>query len=108
MGTNSVSTSYFKKELKIIKKRQKDLKKLDEIVEKLANKEKLDKKYGPSSNGWWECGDKKSFRLTYNQYSGACELSYYNYYIKYRKNISEYAVKAVEKVIYDIKDLFNI
>ena len=36
-----VSTSYFKKELKIIKKRQKDLKKLDEIVEKLANKENL-------------------------------------------------------------------
>ena len=40
-----VSTSYFKKELKIIKKRQKDLKKLDEIVEKLANKEQLSKKY---------------------------------------------------------------
>lgn len=39
-----VLTSAFKKELKKIKKRNKDLSKLTEIVNKLANNEKLDDK----------------------------------------------------------------
>ena len=38
-------TSAFKKELKIIKKRNKDLEKLTKIVNKLANNEELDIKY---------------------------------------------------------------
>lgn len=40
-----IMTSAFKKELKIIKKRNKDLEKLTKIVNKLANNEELDIKY---------------------------------------------------------------
>lgn len=40
-----IITSAFKKELKIIKKRNKDLEKLTKIVNKLANNEELDIKY---------------------------------------------------------------
>ena len=40
-----IMTSAFKKELKIIKKRNKDLEKLTKIVNKLANNEELDTKY---------------------------------------------------------------
>lgn len=40
-----VSTSAFKKELKIIKKRHKDLDKLRKVVNKLSNGEVLDEKY---------------------------------------------------------------
>lgn len=40
-----IMTSAFKKELKIIKKRNKDLEKLTKIVNKLANNEELDNKY---------------------------------------------------------------
>ena len=39
-----IMTSAFKKELKNLKKRNKDLSKLTEIVNKLANDEKLDLK----------------------------------------------------------------
>ena len=40
-----IMKSAFKKELKIIKKRNKDLEKLTKIVNKLANNEELDIKY---------------------------------------------------------------
>lgn len=40
-----VATTTFKKELKIIKKRSKNLEKLREVVEILANNGKLDRKY---------------------------------------------------------------
>lgn len=40
-----VGTSAFKKELKIIKKRQKDLDKLRKVVNKLSNGETLDENY---------------------------------------------------------------
>ncbi len=40
-----IMTSAFKKELKIIKKRNKDLEKLTKIINKLANNEELDIKY---------------------------------------------------------------
>ncbi len=39
------STSLFRKQLKKIKKQGKDLKKLEVIVEKLANKEELEERY---------------------------------------------------------------
>ena len=39
------ATSSFKKELKIIKKRSKDLEKLNYVISKLANGESLDEKY---------------------------------------------------------------
>lgn len=39
------ATSSFKKELKIIKKRSKDLEKLNYVISKLANGEYLDEKY---------------------------------------------------------------
>jgi len=39
------ATSLFKKQLKIIKKRSKDLNKLKKVVDNLANGEKLDEKY---------------------------------------------------------------
>lgn len=45
MKYDIVATSRFKKELKIIKRRNKDLKKLREVVNKLANKEKLEERY---------------------------------------------------------------
>lgn len=40
-----ILTSHFKKELKVIKKRDKDLKKLTKIVNLLASDTKLDEKY---------------------------------------------------------------
>lgn len=40
-----VATSTFKKKLKIIKKRNKDLEKLKKIVDMLSNGEKLEEKY---------------------------------------------------------------
>ncbi len=45
MKYDIILTSAFKKELKNIKKRNKDLAKLTEIVNKLANDEELDVKY---------------------------------------------------------------
>lgn len=45
MKYNIVATSSFKKELKIIKKRSKDLTKLDKIVMELARGNILDEKY---------------------------------------------------------------
>lgn len=40
-----VATSLFKKELKVIKKRSKDLEKLRKVINTLSNNEKLDEKY---------------------------------------------------------------
>ena len=40
-----ILTSSFKKELKVIKKRNKDLNKLTQVINTLANGEELDKKY---------------------------------------------------------------
>ncbi len=45
MKYDIILTSAFKRELKIIKKRKKDLEKLTKIVNALANGEKLDPKY---------------------------------------------------------------
>ena len=45
MKYDVVGTTAFKKELKLIKKRHKDLEKLRIVVNKLSNGETLDKKY---------------------------------------------------------------
>ena len=45
MKYDIVATSRFKGELKLIKKRNKDLEKLREVVIKLANNEKLEERY---------------------------------------------------------------
>ena len=45
MKYDIILTAAFKKELKNIKKRNKDLSKLTEVVNKLANGQKLDEKY---------------------------------------------------------------
>ena len=45
MKYDIILTAAFKKELKNIKKRNKDLSKLTEVVNKLANGQKLDAKY---------------------------------------------------------------
>lgn len=45
MKYESVATTAFKKELKVIKKRHKDLAKLKYIVDVLSNGDKLEEKY---------------------------------------------------------------
>lgn len=63
-------TTQFKKDLKLCKKRNKDLNKLSQIVETLAREEELDPKHKAhalSGNwyGFWECHIEPDWLLIY-------------------------------------------
>jgi mRNA interferase YafQ len=65
-------TSQFKKDLKVCKKRNKDLNKLSQIVETLASEEELDQKHKPLAlsgnwSGFWECHIEPDWLLIYQQ-----------------------------------------
>lgn len=69
-----VLTSSFKKELKTLKKRNKNLEKLTEVINKLANNEKLDEKYRDhalvnysSFTGCRECHIEPDWLLVYKK-----------------------------------------
>jgi mRNA interferase YafQ len=65
-----IQTTAFKKDLKRVKKRNKDMKKLREVIYKLANGESLSVKYRPHqlTGNWkpkWECHIEPDWLLIY-------------------------------------------
>ena len=73
-------TSRFKKDLKQVKKQGKDIEKLLDIVEKLANDEALDEKYRDHSlagnyKGTRECHIESDFLLVYEKIEEILVLS---------------------------------
>ena len=81
MKYDVILSSAFKKDLKIIKKRGKDLSKLDAVVEKLANDEELDFKYHdhplrdtPKYKRCRECHIEPDWLLIYKKNGNNLEL----------------------------------
>ncbi|EEI85655.1 addiction module toxin, RelE/StbE family [Anaerococcus lactolyticus ATCC 51172] len=73
-------TSRFKKDLKQVKKQGKDIEKLLDIVEKLANDESLDEKYRDHSlagnyKGTRECHIESDFLLIYEKFNETLVLT---------------------------------
>lgn len=65
-------TTQFKKDLKVCKKRKKDLNKLSQVVETLAREEELDPKHKPHAlsgnwSGFWDCHIEPDWLLIYQQ-----------------------------------------
>lgn len=73
-------TTKFKKDVKLIAKRGKDLNKLGDIVEKLANKEVLEEKFRDHElaglyKGFRECHIEPDWLLIYRYIEGVLVLS---------------------------------
>jgi mRNA interferase YafQ len=73
-------SSRFKKDLKRIKKSNKKIQKLLDVVEILINRESLPDKYGPhplvgTFKGWWDCHIEPDWLLIYRITEDTLELS---------------------------------
>lgn len=73
-------TSKFKKDLKLAKKQNRDIEKLMDVIEKLANDEKLDEKYKdhPLKGKFYstrECHIESDFLLIYEKFNDVMVLS---------------------------------
>ena len=65
-------TTQFKRDLKVCKKRKKDLNKLSQVVETLAREKELEPKHKPHAlsgnwSGFWECHIEPDWLLIYQQ-----------------------------------------
>lgn len=73
-------TNRFKKDLKLVRRQGKDIDKLFEIIEKIANNETLDEKYRDHSlsgnyKGTRECHIEPDFLLIYEKFEDILVLS---------------------------------